>query len=281
MAWLSYAPGRLPVKRPRPHLRRMPELSAVGALVRRADPDRFLTALFAPPERREALLTLYAFNNELARARESASQPMLAMIRLQWWREVVEGARRAHEVAAPLAALLDSGAVDRAEALALIDAREAELDGVATLADWRAYVLASAGGLAMAAGRVLGAPGEARLRAMGAAFGVAGVLRNVAALARAGRCMLPEDALAAHGLSPEEFVAAPGAPAAQAVVRELAGEGARLLAEAGRAPAPAAWRAAALPAALARRDLRRPGQAGPRGLADRVAIMAAAVTGRI
>ena len=62
-------------------------------LVRRHDPDRFLTALFAPPEKRDALLTLYAFNHELARAREVASEPPLALIRLQWWREVVEGAR--------------------------------------------------------------------------------------------------------------------------------------------------------------------------------------------
>jgi len=39
-------------------------------MVRRVDPDRYLTALFAPPARREALFTLYAFNHELARARE-------------------------------------------------------------------------------------------------------------------------------------------------------------------------------------------------------------------
>ena len=35
--------------------------------------------------------TLYAFNHELARAREAVSEPPLALIRLQWWREVVEG----------------------------------------------------------------------------------------------------------------------------------------------------------------------------------------------
>ena len=64
---------------------------AIAALVRRHDPDRFLTALFAPPERRDALLTLYAFNHELARAREAVSEAPLALIRLQWWREVVEG----------------------------------------------------------------------------------------------------------------------------------------------------------------------------------------------
>ncbi len=43
--------------------------SSLAGFVRRYDPDRFLTALFAPPEKREALLALYAFNHELARAR--------------------------------------------------------------------------------------------------------------------------------------------------------------------------------------------------------------------
>ena len=65
--------------------------------VRRHDPDRFLSALFAPPEKRPALLALYAFNHELARAREAAREPALALIRLHWWREVVQGAPRQHE----------------------------------------------------------------------------------------------------------------------------------------------------------------------------------------
>ena len=83
-----------------------PVPDAIAALVRRHDPDRFLTALFAPPDRRDALLTLYALNHELARAREVVSEPPLALIRLQWWREVVEGAPRRHEVASPLSAAI-------------------------------------------------------------------------------------------------------------------------------------------------------------------------------
>ena len=43
----------------------MSEVSALGALVRRHDPDRFLTALFAPEAKREGLFVLYAFNHEL------------------------------------------------------------------------------------------------------------------------------------------------------------------------------------------------------------------------
>ena len=141
---------------------------AIAALVRRHDPDRFLTALFAPPDQRDALLTLYAFNHELARAREVVSEPPLALIRLQWWREVVEGARRRHEVAEPLRAALDAGELDRGDLLRVIDAREAEAaPAFETMTDWRDYLFGSAGGVAVAAGRLLGAPDPETLRPTG------------------------------------------------------------------------------------------------------------------
>ena len=55
-----------------------------------ADYDRYLSALFAPACRREALFALIAFNHEIARIPEAVSEPMLGRIRLQWWREVLE-----------------------------------------------------------------------------------------------------------------------------------------------------------------------------------------------
>lgn len=93
-----------------------------AALVRRHDPDRFLCALFAPAGAREALFTLYAFNHELARAREAAREPTLALIRLQWWREVVEGTRKRHEVAEPLADAIAQGLLVPGDLLAMIEA---------------------------------------------------------------------------------------------------------------------------------------------------------------
>ncbi len=164
----------------------------LATLVRTHDPDRFLTALFAPPEQRNGLLALYAFNHELARAREVASEPVLALIRLQWWREAVDGAARRHAVATPLAAAIDRGALQRADLHALIDAREIEAEPeIAAFADWRAYMLAGAGGVAVAAARLLGAPEPEALRPLGAAYGVAGLLRSVRFLAARGRCLLP------------------------------------------------------------------------------------------
>jgi phytoene synthase len=261
------------------HLRAMNQ--AIAAMVRRHDPDRFLTALFAPPEKRDALLTLYAFNHELARAREVASEPPLALIRLQWWREIVEGARRRHEVAEPLTAALLEGALDRADLLALTEAREIEAEpAIETWQSWRDYLLTNAGGLAVAAGRLLGAADPELLRPIGAAYGVAGLLRSVSAHARQGRCMLPLDVLARHQLTAEHVIANPDAKVVRTVVGLLAGDGLALLR--GHVQLPRRVVAAALPAVLARRDLlAAPTFPVERGLGDRLAVMLAGLSGRV
>ena len=259
-------------------------LAGLAETVRGHDPDRFLATLFAPPDKRELLFLLYAVNHELARAREVTSEPGLALIRLHWWREVLYGARRRHEVAGPLGAALDAGALLPADLAEMVDAREAEADAaVETRTAWLAYLAGTAGALAVAAGRVLGADGGmlARLRPLGAAYGVAGQLRSVVALARQGRCLLPLDALGAHGLTPEALIARPDSSSLRPLLSDLAGEGRRLLGE-GDGAVPRAVIAAALPSVLARRDLRRPGPAtGPRGLGDKLAVVAAYLAGRV
>src|SRR5215475_14937298 len=92
------------------------ETSYCAQILRRQDPERYLTALFAPFGRREALFALYAFNLELARARESVREPLMGRMRLQWWREALEeiaaGRPRAHEVVRPLAAAIAAHGLD-------------------------------------------------------------------------------------------------------------------------------------------------------------------------
>ncbi len=258
-------------------------LSAVGELARRHDPDRFLCALFAPPARRETLLLLVALNHELARAREATSQPMLALIRLQWWREVAEGAVRRHEVAEPLAAALASGVIASADVVAMIEGREVETEEtVPSFAAWQGYVRATAGTLAVAMGRSLGADAAAlkRIAELGTAYGVAGQIRNVAAVASQGRCLLPLDLLASQGLIVEEVVARPHNPALQPVLAELAGWGMQLLGSGRFLARPVI--AAALPGVLARRDLSHLSRIpGPRGAGDKIAVAAAAAICRV
>ncbi len=254
-------------------------MSDFSARIREIDPDRFLAGLFVPSEKREAYFLLCAFNHELARAREVASLGMLALIRLQWWREVVEGTKRRHEIAEPLSEALEAGGLDQASLLSMIDAREAEADdAIPDLASLQTYLEGSAGGFAVAAGRLLGA-GDAdlgRLRRLGAVYGLAGLLLNVTALARQERCLLPQDILAAHALSVHDVIHDPRAAAP--VVAELSALGLRWFSDAsGRMPR--AVIAAGLPAILAARDLRR--GVYRRLFGDRAALTIAGLAGRL
>lgn len=222
--------------------------------LRAADPDRFFCTLFAPAEKREALALLYLFNHELARAREVASQPMLALIRLTWWREVVEGQRKLHEIATPLSAALEAGIFQPEDLLALIEARAREAESeIPDLDNFLDYARGTAGRLARIAGKYLGADSPV-VEDLGTAYGIAGILRAAPYLQAQGRSLLPAD-----GTKESQIVA----------------EARRLF----RAQPPRPALAAALPAVFAKRDL---GRANPaRTLGDRLAVAWAAVTGRL
>jgi phytoene synthase len=264
-------------------------LSPLGQALRRHDPDRFLTLLFAPEGRREALVILYAFNHELARAREVTSQSLLALMRLQWWREVVEGVEKPGELANPLQALLREGTLQAPALLAMIEAREREVDGdVPTEDAWVAWLMQGAGSVAVAAGQALGVADPAvleGLRLRGAAYGVAGLLRARFAYAALGHAPWPADLLAAAGLSREAAAADPLDARLLRLLERFRAQGQAWLAEARRHPAPPRPAiAAALPAVLAARDLARPltaPPAGPRGFGDRFAATWAGLSGRV
>lgn len=103
-------------------------------LVRAADRDRFLGALFAPEPARSDLLALLAFDHELGRTGSVTREPMLARIRLEWWREAVAGAAgsgkpRAQPIVESLSETVRRHALSPESLVALIDAREEEIDG--------------------------------------------------------------------------------------------------------------------------------------------------------
>ncbi len=63
--------------------------SHLAAIVRRRDFDRYLSILLSPREKKPALMALAAFGCELSHAAHSASEPALADIRFQWWRDAL------------------------------------------------------------------------------------------------------------------------------------------------------------------------------------------------
>jgi phytoene synthase len=102
--------------------------------VREADRGRFLAALFAPEPQRRGLLALLAFDYELARTRTVTREPMLARIRLEWWREAVAeaaggGKPRAQPIVESLSETVRRHGLPPQRLLDLIDAREEEIQG--------------------------------------------------------------------------------------------------------------------------------------------------------
>ncbi|NPD66399.1 squalene/phytoene synthase family protein [Lichenicola cladoniae] len=267
------------------------------AIARRSDPDRFLTALFAPPGGRDAVCVLIAFNHELVRAVEmpsaqSGAGPIATLIRLQWWREVVEGSRgdwRHHEVAEPLHRLIDSGALSSTTLLRLIDARESDAEGLSDLEAWRVSLLNGAGALQQAIGEALHVDPALsdRLSEVGAAYAIGALARHLAEMLRVGRCTLPDDLLAVAGTTREALLLDPGPDLLARLRPVLVQEGIGFLGRAGRFHLPRDRIAAALPLVLAARDLGRAAtsstqvqRSGQRGIGDRVAVLASYATGR-
>jgi phytoene/squalene synthetase len=102
--------------------------------VRRADRDRFLATLFAIEPQRRGLLALLAFDHELARTRTVTREPMLARIRLQWWRDAAaeaagEDTPRAQPIVESLSETVRRHRLPVQGMIDLIDAREEEIDG--------------------------------------------------------------------------------------------------------------------------------------------------------
>lgn len=216
-------------------------LTPCGALLRRGDPDRYLTVLAGPRRQAEALFALYAFNLELARTAEVVREPLLGEIRLQWWRDALapEAAPRHHPVTDALAPLLAAGALQADELLALVEARERDLDKAPPpdMSAFLRYCDETAGTLNALAARLTGASAAAqeRARKIGRAWAILGLLRATAHLAGQGRVMLPLTLLQAAGLGPRTLLDLTPHPGLAEIGRHLDREAGELLAEgAGR-----------------------------------------------
>ncbi len=202
----------------------------VRAAVRAQDPARYHCALFAPAPARAGLFAMIAFHHELANALSRASEPMLARIRLTWWREaldeIAEGRPRRHDVVEALAASLNGPLID-APLRAMIDAREAEIEAPppADLAAYRAGVAATAETLAAAMLdhlRVTDPVARAAACRAATAFGMVGRLGAFAHHAARGENILPTNLLAAEGLAVADGCKGPGLSAVGRAVLDAA-----------------------------------------------------------
>ena len=185
---------------------------ACAALVERGDPERFRAGMAVPLEARRMLFALYAFNIEVSRAPWVTQKPIIAEMRLQWWRdaleEIAEGrAVRRHEVVEELAAHGDAAAARGLDRLVAARRWDVYAEAFADRAALEEYLDATSGELMWQAARLLGQADEAVVRDFAFGVGVANLLRAVPALEARGRKPLvdgrPEGvaALAGDGLA--------------------------------------------------------------------------------
>ncbi len=170
-------------------------LAACAEIVQRGDPDRFAAVMAAPAAARARLFPLYAFNLEVARAPWVSKEPMIAEMRLQWWRDVVaEPTPRAHEVAGPFHAVIQEVGLPLEVIDSLIAARlhDAYGEPFADLDAFDVYLDDTAAGLMWLAAKACGGTDETAARALGWAMGLANYLRAVPELEARGRLPLPD-----------------------------------------------------------------------------------------
>ncbi len=244
----------------------MPDASAYCAdQVRVADRDRYLATLFAPEQHRGSLFALYAFAIEIGRVRDVVHQPIAGEIRLQWWREVVDGERAGEAQANPVAAAL-LAAMERhklaADTLArLIEAHRFDLhdEAMATITDLEAYTANTSSTLFALAAQILGVDAAAAAAPAGMAHGICALLRAFPQHVFRHQLYVPLELFDRFGVRHAEIFTGKTSAALNAALGELRSLALRHLAEAHRGimKLPQAALPAFLPVALVQPMLRR------------------------
>jgi phytoene synthase len=220
--------------------------------LRQSDPDRYFAALLAPEPMRHDLLTLYAFNAEIAKVGETVREPMLGEIRFAWWQETLDQIEpQSLESRGPvrdLAAVVNRHALPRDLLAGMIEARQTQDLGLAPIATWSGfedYADRTAGALFRIAAHVMGAATVADEASVagGRAWALTGHLRSFAVNLERHKLFLPAELFSKHGLDTNGIFHAEDAATLLAPVQEAVSRAQGYLAEFRNA-----WRHATKPA---------------------------------
>jgi len=200
--------------------------------LRDADRDRYLSVLYAPEEKRGGLAALYAFNAEVARIRDLVHDPLPGEVRLQWWRDLINGTEHgavaSHPIAAALLKTIDQYRLPRAAFDNYCEARIFDLydDPMPSRNDLEGYCGETASALIQLASLVLDGEAARRFAELaghaGVAQGVTGIVRLLPLHRRRGQVFVPADLLKAVGASREVLLAGTDKDALGRVVAAMA-----------------------------------------------------------
>ncbi|MFD1744240.1 phytoene/squalene synthase family protein [Rhizobium helianthi] len=187
------------------------------ATLRDTDRDRYLACLLSPAEKRGHLAALYAFNAEIARIREVTHQPLAGEIRLQWWRDLLEGQAQGDAGGNPIARCLletiEHFQLPKQFLLDMLEARTFDLydDPMPDRSALEGYAGETASAILQMAAMILDHDAARSVTEVaghaGVAQAIAGSLLLLPFHRRRGQLYIPQDILAATGLDRDTFLA--------------------------------------------------------------------------
>ncbi|MEP1207991.1 MAG: phytoene/squalene synthase family protein [Rhizobiaceae bacterium] len=184
-------------------------------------PDYYLADLLLPDQGRDAVIVLHAFHVEITNITLSVGEPMAGQMRLQWWAEVLNGQRSeeamGHPVARALVNVVGQYQLPVASFEAKLEAHIFDLyqDPMGNRTAFEAYCGETRSCLFQWAALILGAkPGTDLANASGhsgVATGIVSLIEQIGQTHNNGQVYVPEELLAAVGLTPAHYLEPPSA----------------------------------------------------------------------
>ena len=202
-------------------------------LVRTHDFARYASTLFVAAPERRALLALYAFNAEICRVPAQVSQPLPGEMRLQWWRDTLEGhghgGVEGNPVAAELLQAIGGYRLPVERLTRLIEEHQFDLynDPMPTMAALEGYLNDTSSALLSLGAAVMGPTSsevEHLARHAGLAQGVVQIMASLPLDASQRRLFVPQQVLAKHGCDLETIFAGKQTPALREALNDVLNE---------------------------------------------------------
>jgi phytoene synthase len=181
----------------------------------------YYSFLFLPAEKRRAITALYAFCREVDDIADEVSDVGIARTKLAWWRTEVANlfaGHPQHPVTKALAPFVSTYGLDAARMNEIIDGMEMDLayHRYPDFESLKVYCHRVAGVVGQLSASIFGYANPSTLEyaeALGIAFQLTNIIRDVGEDARRDRVYLPQDELARFGLTAEDLLARRGGEA--------------------------------------------------------------------
>lgn len=219
------------------------QLSLCAQDVRNNDHDQFLCSLFAPENARETIFALQVLYRETSRIRSLVNEAHLGLIRLQWWRDMVEDACKGKQDGSEngthkeIIQCLKESPIKEEAFERYFNGRAFDMEDRAPndIESLLQYCKETGGAIAQMKAVVLGSNNEATLKAaehLGAAETLCDIIKTLPYQARSGRTKLPKDLVLKHDLDIKGFFEFKSSEALNSCVKDMVVASRMLIAQA-------------------------------------------------